>query len=1059
MRISYKIEKSIMMNKKIYKRNFLIAFSLLIIPFVPVCHAQQNEWENPVKYEWNKQKPHADFMFYDNVSQVAADDYSASPWYECLNGKWKFVYAPRIKDSVKDFYSPSLDDSRWADIDVPSNWEMQGFGAPIFVNIKYPWTPNPPYINIDIPVGTYRRTFSVPAGWEGKRIMLHFGSITGYARVFVNGTEVGMTKASKTPAEFDITSNVKTGKNLMAVQVYRWHDGSYMEDQDFWRMTGIERDVYLQAYPKTAIWDFFLKANLDDTYRNGIFSAKVDVRQFERHDGAARVSVSLLDRTGKEVMEQSKEITLNDTISSVSFSGVVKNVKSWNAETPNLYQCVMRLTDKDDNTLSLVGYKVGFRRVEIKNARLLVNGQVVYVKGVNRHEHDDVLGHVQTKERMMKDLKLLKSLNINAVRLCHYPNNELWYKLCDKYGIYLIDEANIENHGMGSVPYFTDTIHHPAYRPEWAPAHRDRIMRMVERDKNHACIIGWSLGNECGNGQVFHEMYRRLKGYDTTRFVQFEQAWEKENTDIVCHMYPDVNNMKAYAASGKQRPYIMCEYAHAQGNSNGNFRDLWDIIYAAPNLQGGFIWDFKDQGIKMMPTDKNDPRIYWMYNGKMGSYVWPDDENSGADGIVLANDTPKPQALEVKKVYQDIRFDAVDLKKGIVRVKNLFNFTNLNAYAFQYIVLKDGRQVSQGSFSLDVAPSQSADVHLKMPRMTDDGEYYLNIYAYTKSSTDVLPAGAEIAKEQFLIKGNWFEHPRTTTGQLTYQKERDALTFTSGSIQGKISLKDGLLNEYTINGISPFKKWSAPLPYFWRAPNDNDFGNRMPEKLGVWRTAHVNRSLKSVAVGEMTDAGLPVTADFVLTDIQVPYSIHYLIRRDGSVAITAKMNMEGRQLPELPRFGMRMDLTEGYDSLAYYGRGPQENYPDRYTSAFEGVYRDSVSGEYFPYIRPQETGNKTGVRWLELSAKNGCCLRVEGADAPIAFTALHLTPEDLDPGLTRKMQHQIDIIPRRETTLLVDLKQRGLGGDNSWGMYPHKEYQLWDKSYEYTYILSLKMRP
>nr|MBP7471991.1 DUF4981 domain-containing protein [Prevotella sp.] len=1031
-----------------------IAFCIMI-QFSNAVYSQQNEWENPVKFEWNKQKPHADFMTYDNLNDVKSDIYSLSSWYESLNGKWKFIYSPRIKESLNDFYSESVNDKAWSDIDVPSNWEMKGFGAPIFVNIKYPWAPNPPYINIDIPVGTYRRTFTVPSEWDGKQIMLHFGSITGYARVYVNGKEVGMTKVSKTPAEFDITNNIKKGTNLIAVQVYRWHDGSYMEDQDFWRMSGIERDVYLQAYSKTTIWDFFLKAGLDDSYKNGTFAAKVDIRQFKKRNEPVHLRVSLIDNIGKQVFSESRQINITDTMTSVNFEGIVKNVKSWNAETPNLYQCVLTLKDKYGKTSSLIGYKVGFRRIEIKNARLMVNGKIIYLKGVNRHEHDDVMGHVQTPERMMKDLKLLKSLNINAVRLCHYPNNELWYKLCDKYGLYLIDEANIENHGMGSVPYFTDTINHPAYRPEWAPAHRDRIMRMVERDKNHACIIGWSLGNECGNGQVFHEMYRKLKDYDATRFVQFEQAWENENTDIVCHMYPDVNNMKAYASSGKKRPYIMCEYAHAQGNSNGNFKDLWDIIYSAPNLQGGFIWDFKDQGIKMMPTDKNDPRVYWMYNGKMGSYVWPDDENSGADGLILANDIPKPQALEVKKVYQNISFRTVNLKKGIINVLNQFNFTNLKDYLFKYIVLKDGKRIYQGTFDVDISPSKALDVYLKMPNMKDVGEYFLDIYAYTRKASDLLPAGYEIAKEQFLIKGNWFDRKTVTTGNLSYQKDNTSLSFTSGNVTGKVSLKDGTLCEYSINGKSPFKKWTAPVPNFWRAPNDNDYGNKLSEKSGVWRTADINKIMKSLEVGDLTSEGLSVNVNYILTDIQVPYTLVYLIKKDGSVRITSKINLEGKQLPELPRFGMRMDLVEGYDSLHYYGRGPQENYPDRYTSAFLGVYSDSVSGEYFPYIRPQETGNKTGVRWLTLLDKDGYGLRVEGVKEPIAFTALHVTPEDLDPGLTRKMQHEIDILQRRSTTLLVDLKQRGLGGDNSWGMLPHKEYQMWDKQYEYSYTLRL----
>ena len=538
----------------------LLFFICFFYSLPQTAKAQNNEWENPAKYEWNKERPHADFRLYEQAEDAVNDKPRKSSWQHSLNGVWKFIYAPTIAASIKDFYRIDLPDSNWDTITVPSNWEIQGFGEPIIRNIQYVFSSNPPYIDVDNPVGTYRRTFTVPRNWQEREVFLHFGSISGYARIYVNGQQVGMTKASKTPAEFNVTNYLKEGENLLAVQIYRWHDGSYMEDQDFWRLTGIERDVFLQAYPKLTIWDFFLKSSLDSTYKNGIFNATVDLREFTGNNvKKGTLKLELLDKTGKIVLSQQKKFDIEDEFTQLAFSGVIKNVSKWNAEKPSLYDCVITLWDDKNKQLAVTACKTGFRKIEIKNARLLVNGVPTYIKGVNRHEHNDSLGHVQTREFMMNDLKLIKQLNMNAVRTSHYPNHPLFYKLCDQYGIYIIDEANIETHGMGSVPYFKDTIPHPAYRSEWYAAHVDRITRMVERDKNHPCVIGWSLGNECGNGIVFHDEYKRLKEYDPSRFVQFEQAWEDWNTDIVCPMYPNMWKITEYAKSGKQRPFIMCE--------------------------------------------------------------------------------------------------------------------------------------------------------------------------------------------------------------------------------------------------------------------------------------------------------------------------------------------------------------------------------------------------------------------------------------------------------------------------------------------------------------------
>ena len=1028
----------------------------LLLCLASLTWAQQNEWENPTRYEWNKEKPHVDFALYENAEDARTEDHSRSPWIHSLNGTWKFRYASSIEESVKDFYRTDLSEEGWQEIAVPSNWELKGFGEPIIRNIQYVFSPNPPFIDVENPVGTYRTWFTVPAGWDEREVMLHFGSISGYARVFVNGKQVGMTKASKSPAEFNVTSFLKEGKNLLAVQVYRWHDGSYMEDQDFWRLSGIERDVYLQAYPKLTIWDFFLRAGLDDNYKHGVFRGTVDLREFSGNRmKQGMVKLELLDKNGKKVWAQSRRFDREKQEETLSFSGTVSRVNQWNAEHPYLYDCVLTLADASGKPQSVTACKVGFRRIEIKNSKLLVNGVPVYIKGVNRHEHNDSLGHVQSRDIMMTDLKLMKQLNMNAVRTCHYPNHPLFYKLCDKYGFYVVDEANIETHGMGSVPYFKDTIPHPAYRPEWYAAHVDRITRLVERDKNHACVIGWSLGNECGNGKVFHDEYKRLKAYDPDRFVQFEQAWEDWNTDVVCPMYPSFGRMKEYRNSGKTRPYIMCEYAHAQGNSNGNIKDLWEVIYDSPNMQGGFIWDFMDQGFK---TLAEDGRTYWTYNGKMGSHRWLEDKktelNTGTDGLISANGVPKPQAYEVKKVYQYIHFKAEDLSDGKISVRNLYDFTDLSAYDFRWQLVKNGVLADSGRFEVRLKPHASKEVKLSLPEiLADENEYYLNLYAYTREATELVPAGFEVAREQLKIgTGDFFAVQPKAEGQLTAEVKGNVLSFQSGRVSGKIDLKKGVLFQYALDGKSPLSQY--PEPAFWRVPTDNDFGNKMPLLCGVWRTAHVNRSVRKVSVGEQDANGIRVTVDWMLEDVQVPYTMEYQICPDGSVVVTGSIDLTRRKLPELPRFGMRMELKKDYERLVYYGRGPEENYTDRCSSTFVGRYEDTVNNQFYPYIRPQETGNKTDVRWVSLLDAQGFRLKVTGLQ-PLAFTALHFTPEDLDPGLTRKLQHTVDVIPQKNVCLHVDLKQRGLGGDNSWGMYPHNEYRLLDKKYSYSYKLQL----
>ncbi|MBL3655841.1 glycoside hydrolase family 2 TIM barrel-domain containing protein [Fulvivirga sediminis] len=1027
------------------KKNLML-IALVIMLQSAFAQSPQNEWENPTIYERNKLAGHVDFIAYQDEKTARADDFN-SPYYQSLNGTWKFNFVKKPADRPTNFYETDLDDSDWADIKVPANWEIEGFGMPIYTNVVYPFPKNPPFIdNSYNPVGSYRKSFEINNEWLDKQVILNLSSVSGYTRVFINGKEVGMTKVAKSPSEFDVTEYLEKGKNLIAIQVFRWHDGSYIEDQDFWRLSGLEQDVFLYALPKVSVWDFFLHAGLDANYKHGAFKASVDLKAFE---GSADTKGALkieLYKAGASKPVYSSEQKFESVKSPVTFETVLKNVSKWSAETPNLYDCVITLKDAAGKVTMVTSEQIGFRTVEIKNAQLMVNGMPVLVKGVNLHVHDDVLGHVPSRKTMMKDIHLMKQNNINAVRTSHYPQNPLWYKLCNQYGLYLVDEANIETHHMGAeLQGWFDKSVHPAYSEKWAPAHIDRIKRLVMRDKNHPSVIIWSMGNECGNGPVFYDAYKWIKEYDN-RPVQFEQAGENEDTDIVSPMYPSISYMKDYAARDADRPFIMCEYSHAMGNSNGNFQEYWDIILNSPHMQGGFIWDWVDQGLKT--EDENG--VFWAYGGDLGGLNYQNDENFCANGLVSANRTPHPALAEVKKVYQNVIFD-YDQGANTLSLHNLFDFTDLKAYRFEYQLLKNGEAVITKELSVSAAPHSKVKKKLQLPSLDGDSEYMLNVYAYTKTSTEVVPANHEIAREQFKLSEYDFDQKSSSSEGLKVEVDGDQIKFTSGDLSGTFNTKWARFTSYT-NG--KMRLWNLPEPYFWRAPVDNDFGNRMPERLGLWRTAHSNMEVKSVDVMEQDKDGLKITVAYELIGLAVPYTINYHILNDGSISVNASIDMTGKRLPELPRFGMRMQVSGQYNDLKYYGRGPEENYSDRNTAAFVGIYEDKVDEMKMPYIRPQEYGYHTDTRWVQLLDKEGNGIKVTGGQ-PLSFSALNINTEDLDPGLTKKQQHPTDLRYHKDITFHIDLAQRGVGGDNSWGTYPHEPYLLKNDKYEYEYQLKL----
>ncbi len=1050
MRLLVKLLNYFVCNNSQFK-TFLVF--LLLISSVFFVHAQNNnDWENPSLVNKNKEAAHASFILFDKKENVTSDSYDRSALYQSLNGKWNFLYTENYKNRPTDFYKVDYNDSKWNKLTVPSNWEVQGFGTPIYTNIIYPFPKNPPFIGEDNPVGTYRREFTVSDNFKGKQVILHFGSITGCAFIYVNGKQVGITKDSKLAAEFNVTPYLTSGKNILAVQVFRWHDGSYLEDQDFWRLTGIERDVFLYALPSATIWDFFLKADLDETYTNGKFSGDIKLRQFKGNTiKDANVVIELLDKKGKIVFTEKKSvITSSDDYINIPFAANINNPEKWSAETPNLYRCIITLQKKEGSTIVSTSTKVGFRKVEIKNAQLIVNGKKIMVHGVNRHEHDERLGHVPTLALMLKDIQLMKQYNINAVRTAHYPNDPVWLNLCDEYGLYVVDEANIEIHGMGVLPGNLDTSNHPAYMPIWAPSILNRIEGMLERDKNHPSIIIWSMGNECGNGKVFFDAYSWIKKRDVSRPVLFEQAMEQSNTDIVSPMYPPIKYMKSYAADvTKKRPFIMCEYSHAMGNSSGNFQEYFDIIKSSPHMQGGFIWDWVDQGIL---TNDGYGKKYWGYGGDFGAGHLQNDENFCANGLVAADRTPHPGFYEVKKVYQDIIFKDKDWKNGMIEVQNNFSFINLSGFQFKWVLLKDGLTIASDTFAVQLEAAKANTFKLGLPAMESNNEYMLNVFAVSRTANAIIPAQHEVAREQFGGNSNQFyANNYKANGKLVVNQKGNQLAFSSGNINGVFQIKQGKFMSYKMNNVSLITTF--PEPYFWRAPTDNDFGNQMPQKLGFWRNAHNLMQLDSVAISPQTQEGITIVCNYNMDATDMPYTLTYQILNNGAIKVTAAIQIKNKKSPEMPRFGMRLTVPKTYEQVNFYGRGPWENYSDRKTASFVGVYQQKLSDQFVAnYIRPQENGYKTDIRWVSLfdEKKNG--ITVTGVQ-PICFSALPYTTEDFDPGNSKKQQHPSNLNEKKFITLHVDLNQRGVGGDNSWSALPHAPFLLTQNSYLYSYII------
>ena len=1061
---------------------FPVTLAALFVSFasaLPAAAAPLPEWQDPSVQHAGVDAPFATMTVFADAASARTLDRAQSPFYQSLNGQWKYHWSATPADRVTEFWRKDFNDSAWPTIRVPANPEIEGYGIPIFTNIAYPWSPaNPPLIPADSfnHVSSYRRTFTVPPAWDGREVFLTFDGVNSFFYLWVNGEKLGFSKDTRTPSTFRLTPHLRPGENHLAVEVFRWNDGSYLEDQDFWRLSGIMRDVTLWSTPPVHVRDFTVRTDLDSAYRDATLSVSAEVKNFSTKARMAGVTLTLFDPAGQQVLERSAVAAPVAAGGSASFqlSAPVANPLKWSAEIPQLYTLLLTAVDEAGRALETIPWRVGFRSVETKNGQFLVNGQPVLFRGVNRHEWDPDTGQVVTRERMRQDIRLMKQNNINAVRTCHYPNVPEWYALCDEYGLYVIDEANIESHGMG---YEERTL---AKVPAWGPAHLDRTIRMFERDKNHACIITWSLGNEAGFGENFMLTYRWLKQHDTTRPVQYENPRSAECSDVVCPMYPGVGDVRNYASVPRTKPFIMCEYAHAMGNSSGDVWAYWDPIYEGlPYLQGGYIWDWVDQGLRTpVPASRRiehmdnpkslplDPALgtFYAYGATFGPSGVATDGNSCADGLVTADRVPHPGLAEVKKVYQPVQMRAGNLARAEIELKNWLDFLPTQEWLVaDWRVVADGQVVQQGRLDgLTLAPREKKmlTVPVQFATPAPGVEYFLEVSFKLKDRTPWADAGHEIAWEQFQLP--WSAPApavsRDTVPPLKVEQGPDQILVSGRNFSAAIAKRTGLLVSLKSGETELL---DAPLgPHYWRAPVDNDRGSKMagtepskgfwqPGGIGLWRKAHETWEARSVEVRPNGANTVVITVDGWIKAFECAQQIVWTVMGNGAVEVSTTWLPGEKSLPEMPRFGMQTTLRAGFDNLVWLGKGPQETYSDR-QAARVGLYRGKVKDQFFDYIKPQETGNKVGVRWLALTDAQGRGLLAIGQPL-LSANALHPSTDDLFCA-TPKENYYSYMMPQRETvTLNLDLRQRGLGGDNSWGAIPHEPFRIsiWPTTYSY----------
>ncbi len=999
-------------------------------------------------------------------SDLAKENVKAkSQYFVNLNGIWKFNWVRDARKRPLDFYKTEFNDQSWDNFKVPANWEVNGYGVPIYVNQPYEFTGhakrygklNPPF---DIPedynpVGSYRRKFNIPENWNGRQVFIHLGAVKSAFFIWVNGEKVGYSEDSKLAAEFDITKYVKPGENLVALQVYRWSDGSYFECQDMWRISGIERDVYLYSTPKLDIRDFKITSTLDPSYTNGVFKAEIEVTSYKidqktlhSRPDTFSLEVVLTDKNGKTIWRdqtRGSQSVLGNYFKKVTFSTEIPSVEKWSAELPNLYSLFITLKDKKGAILQVVPVKVGFRSIEIKDSNFLVNGKRVFLKGVNRHEHNPTKGHTLSKEDMLKDMEMMKKLNVNAVRHSHYPPDPYWLELCDQYGLYVVDEANIESHGLG---YSLE--HTLANNKQWRIPQLERIQRMYERDKNHPSVVTWSLGNEAGNGTVMYEAYDWLKKTDT-RPVQYERAEWDYNTDMIVPQYPDPKWMIRYSKRNPDRVLIMSEYAHIMGNSLGNFKEYWDVIENNPYLQGGFIWEWIDQAID---TVKNGKRIM-AYGGDFPLYEPVDenlsDNNFCVKGVVTAYRGMTPMAVEVKKVYQHIKSRLGENYK--LTVTNGYFFRNIDNVQIDWTLLENGKETEKGVIpSIPIAAGESRDFTIPVKSKQKSGnEYFLNVFYSVKQAEPFLEAGHVMAYDQFELGKPVAAAESVAKGELKSNTSGNLCTITGKDFTAVFDLQAGVLKSYSFKGASIIE--NGPQPSFWRAPTDNDIGAGFNKSMRMWRNAYQEGTIADAKVNVVSPQQIEVIFSKNLVNGDAVASQKMTVYADGAIKVDNSFEAVKGNYKLMMRIGNDLKINRQLDKISWYGRGPGESYWDRKTASLVGIYSQTLSEQYYPYARPQESGNKSDVRWYSLTNAKGRGLRVEFATDLLNCSALPYSLDDLDPEADKKQYHSGELVPRNEIYMHIDLQQTGVQGIDSWGSWPMEKYRISFHGYKYSYII------
>ena len=1020
-------------------------FSTVVLGLAALAASAQTfkEWQDPQVNAVNRAPMHTNYFAFENEQAAMKGVKEQSVNFMTLNGVWKFNWVANADARPTDFWKADFNDKAWDNMSVPGIWELNGYGDPQYVNCPYPWENqfknNPPFVPVENNhVGSYRKTITVPASWKGKDIIAHFGSVTSNMYLWVNGKYVGYSEDSKLEAEFNLTPYLRVGQdNLIAFQVFRWCDGTYLECQDFWRYAGVGRDCYLYARDKKRIDDIRITPDLDKDYKNGSLQVNLSL------SASGTVELVLFDAQGKQVAT-----TTAKGGKSISAEMEVAAPQKWSAEQPYLYILQAKLQGADET----IHQKVGFRKIELVKDQILINGKAVLFKGADRHELDPDGGYYVSRERMIQDVQVMKRFNINAVRTCHYPDDNFWYELCDQYGLYVVAEANIESHGMG---YGEKTL---AKNDSYRLAHLERNQRNVQRGFNHPSIIFWSLGNEAGFGPNFVDCYKWVKAEDPSRATQYERAEGNEYTDIHCPMYANYDTTEKYGQStDKTKPMIMCEYAHAMGNSEGGFKEYWELFRKYPNLQGGFIWDFVDQSCRW--TGKDGVEIY-AYGGDFNKFDIH-DYNFNDNGLISPDRVPNPHMYEVGYYYQNIWASAADLKKGEINVYNENFFRDLSAYRLEWQVLKGGKPMRSGSIeNLDVAPQATKTYTLAIGDVCQCAEWLLNVQFKLKNREGLLPAGYTVAKKQFTL--NEYKAPSmdlqnvapvNTQAVVPTLVDNDVHYYIVKGEQFTLEFNrsTGFLERYAVKGTEFIKEGSALTPNFWRAPTDNDFGAKLQQKYAVWKNPELKLTdLKAQVVNGLIE----VCASYDLPKVDGKLQLNYLINNIGEIKVTQQLTAgNSEKVPNMFRFGMKVAMPKKFDKIEYYGRGPIENYIDRNTVTDLGLWRQTVDEQFYSYIRPQETGTKTDIRWWKQINTAGTGVKVV-SETPFSASALHYTIESLDEGWEKHNMHTPEVPQADLTNLCIDKVQMGLGCITSWGALPRPEYMLPYADYSFTFILS-----